>query len=125
MVTVRTFIFHRSILCDETFLLVTSSKPSARSRSFFKVILTRNAVLFTLDIIFEWYDMGGGALYLKHEFIVIRLSVCYKFKVIIQGQGQLSGYYSCKMRTLPLDTTFEWYDIEPSHLTCEILVTRP
>ena len=41
-----------------------------------------------------------------------------KVKVSFQGRTHVE----CK--TVTLDVTFEWYDIGPSYLTCEFIVTR-
>ena len=48
LVRVKTFIFNMSIPCDKTFLLVTSSKSSARSRSGFKVIFIKKTQNFDI-----------------------------------------------------------------------------
>ena len=42
-----------------------------------------------------------------------------KVKVSCQGHTRV------KCKTLTLDITFEWYDIGPSYLTCEFIVTTP
>ena len=35
------------------------------------------------------------------------------------------GHICKKCKTFTLDMTFEWYDIGPSYLICEFIVTRP
>ena len=54
-VRVRAFISHRSIPCDKTFLLVPSSKLSAKVS--FEGHTPTKCKTFTLDITFEWYDI--------------------------------------------------------------------
>ena len=91
---------------------------------------------FTLDITFEWFDIEPSYFTCDQTLMMvpksrssvkvsIKIIAFYKFKAISLGQGQFSSSYSCKMQTLTLDITFEWYDIEPSYFTCGFLVIRP
>ena len=73
LVTVRAFIFHMSISCDKTFLLVTCSRSSARSRSVFKINFIEKTMMslrgwssaFFLCPLIDW-----------SEDIVFGLSIC-------------------------------------------------
>ena len=112
-----------SIPCDKTILLVPSSRSSVKVNVSFQIDTLVKCKTFTLDITFELYDIGPS--YLTWEFIVTRLFCLLQFKVISQGQGQVSSSYLLKMQTLTLDITFEWYDVGLSYFTCDFLVTRP
>ena len=82
LVRVRAFIFHMSIPCDKTFLLVPSSRSSLKVKFSFQGHTLLKCKTFTLDITFEWNYTGSS--YLTCEFIVTR-PFC-----LLQVQGHCS-----------------------------------
>ena len=103
-----------------TFLWVSSSRSSVKVKVSFQGHTHVKCKIFTLDITFEWYNMGS--LYLICEFIVTR-PFC---SLQVQGHQSRSVFKVILMQNANFNNrlTFDRYDIGPSYLTSEFLVTR-
>ena len=85
-VRVRAFIFHMSIFCDETFLLVQVQRHQSRSRPVFKIIHKRNVKPLIQLLNGEWKQLSYSTCIFPGIVKIPFFGT--KVKTICQGQGQ-------------------------------------
>ena len=119
---VRVFTFHTSIPCDKTFLLVTSSKSSARSKSVFKVnFIQKNKtyighnfqMVLLMTFIFDiWIHCEKTFLFLTSSRSSVKVTVSFH------------GHLCLSAKTFTLAIGVEWQVIGLSYFTYIYIISN-